>query len=165
MPDTDFKLPSEGIIETRYLVMPHHTNHLGTLFGGQLLSWIDMAAAMSAQKYSGYEVVTIGMDSITFKTPINIGDHVIIKATVNFVGNTSMEVGVIVYKENPLKKTSELATTAFMTFVALDSTKKPVKLPKLLVKTDDEIKKLNNAKIRVENRKELIQKLHVINQT
>jgi len=151
---------NESIVETRYLVMPHHTNHLGSLFGGQLLSWIDMTGAMSAQKHSKNEVVTVSMDSISFRNPINIGDHVVIKARVGYVGNTSMEVEIIVIKENPLNNTNIEATKAYMTFVAIDHNKKPVLVPKLNLITPEDHNRFKNGMLRAEFRKKLDKAVH-----
>ena len=94
------KTPSQSKVETRYLVMPDQANPAGTVFGGIIVSWIDMIASMAAQKHCGKPVVTASIDSINFRKPINIGDHVVLKAAVNYVSKTSMEIGVIVIKED-----------------------------------------------------------------
>lgn len=151
--------PGESKIETRYIVMPHHTNHYGTAFGGVIMSWIDIIAAMAAEKHCRREVVTVSIDTITFLVPILIGDHVILQSCVSYVGNTSMEVEVEVYKENPHNGDIAKATTAYVTFVGLDKTKKPVKVPELNPKTPEDIKKYERAKLRVQARKEMQKKL------
>jgi len=153
------KSPKDSAIETTYLVMPSQANPHGTAFGGAIVAWIDMAAAMAAQRHCGREVVTAGIDSIVFKEPIRIGDQVLLKASVNYVGRTSMEVGVRVTREDPYSGNSVLATSAHLTFVALDENKKPVPVPPIVPRTEAEKKRYENAKIRVKARKELLKKI------
>ncbi len=132
------KTPADSVVETRYLVMPGHANAFGTAFGGAIMSWIDMVAAMAAQKHCSREVVTAGIDSVAFESPIRIGDQVVLLACVNYVSKTSMEVGVKVIRENPATGEQITATRAFLTFVAVDENHRPVAAPKLTPKTDDE---------------------------
>lgn len=157
------KTPSESQIESRYIVMPDHANHYGTAFGGAIMSWIDMVAAMVAQKHSGREAVTLSVDRLTFIHPIYIGDHVILRASVNYVGSTSMEIGVQVLKENPYNNENVRATTAYLTFVALDENKKPVRVPPLIPETEPEKRRFENARLRLESMKELSKKLKARN--
>ena len=153
------KSPSKAAVESRYLLMPHQANPYGTAFGGVIMAWIDMVASMAAQKYCGKEVVTACIDSVIFKEPIYVGDHVVLKASINYVGRTSMEVGVRVIKEDPSSNKKTLTTTAYLTFVALGSDKKPSPIPSLLLKTVEEKRRYENAKVRVETRKELLKKM------
>ena len=152
------KTPAESAVETRYLVMPGHANAFGTAFGGAIMSWIDMVAAMAAQKHCGREVVTAGIDSVAFEGPIRIGDQVVLLACVNYVSRTSMEVGVKVIRENPATGEQITATRAFLTFVAVDENHRPVAAPKLTPQTDEEHRRWKNAALRVKTRKELRQK-------
>jgi len=152
------KSPGESAVETRYLIMPQQANPHGTAFGGAIVAWIDMVAAMAAQRHAGCEVVTAGIDSLVFKEPIRIGDHVTLKASVNYVGRSSMEVGVQVVKEDPYTGKKVLATTAFLTFVALDENKKPTAVPPILPETQEEKRRFENAKLRVQARKELLKR-------
>lgn len=153
------KSPRESAVETRYLLMPQQANPQGTAFGGAIMAWIDMVAAMAAQKHCGKEVVTAGIDSLIFKEPIRIGDQVVLKASVNYVGRTSMEVGVQVTREDPYGGESVVATTAHLTFVALDQNKRPAEVPPLRPETEQEKKRCANAKLRVQARKELLKKM------
>ncbi len=98
------KTVSESSVLMRYLVMPNHTNPQNSIFGGVVMSWIDMAAAMVAERHSNRPVVTVHVDDISFKAPIKIGDHVLIKASLNYVGKTSMLIGVKVYASGSVKK-------------------------------------------------------------
>ncbi len=153
------KKPSESVVESRYLLMPDQANPHGTAFGGVIMAWMDMIASMAAQKHCGKEVVTAGIDSIIFKEPISIGDHVVLKASVNYAGRTSMEIGVRVIREDPYTNTRIIATTAHLTFVALDDNKRPTAVPAILPETTDEKRRYENAQIRVRNRKELLKKI------
>ena len=153
------KTPGESAVEARYLLMPDQANPYGTAFGGAIVAWIDMVASMAAQRHCGREVVTVSIDSLSFKEPINIGDHVVLKASVNHVGRTSMEVGVQVSREDPYTGQKITATTAHLTFVALDKDKKPSPVPRLIPETEDEKRRYANAQIRVKNRKELLRKM------
>jgi len=126
------KSPSESAVETRYLIMPHQANPHGTAFGGVIVAWIDMVAAMAAQRHCGKEVVTAGIDSLVFREPIRIGDHVVLRASLNYVSRSSMEVGVQVTREDPYTGEQAVATTAHLTFVALDENKKPTPAPPLV---------------------------------
>ena len=94
--------PSESAVTSRYLVMPDQANPMGPVFGGVIMSWIDIVASMAAQRHAQNDVVTVAVDSLHFKDPINIGDHVVLKASVNYAGNSSMEVGVQVLREETL---------------------------------------------------------------
>ena len=153
------KKPSESVVESRYLLMPDQANPHGTAFGGVIMAWIDMIASMAAQRHCGKEVVTAGIDSIMFKEPINVGDHVVLKASVNYAGRTSMEIGVRVIREDPYTNTRIIATTAHLTFVALDDNKRPTAVPAILPETTEEKRRYENAQIRVRNRKELLKKI------
>ncbi len=153
------KTPGESAVEARYVLMPDQANPYGTAFGGAIAAWIDMVASMAAQRHCGKEVVTASIDSLSFKEPIHIGEHVVLKASVNYVGRTSMEVGVQVSREDPYTGQSTVATTAHLTFVALDENKKPSEVRRLMPETEDEKRRYANAEIRVKNRKELLRKM------
>jgi acyl-CoA hydrolase len=153
------KKPSDSAVETRYLLMPNQANPYGTAFGGAIVAWIDMVASMAAQRHCGKEVVTASIDSLSFREPIHVGDQVVLKACVNYVGHTSMEVGVQVLRENPDGSKPVRATTAHLTFVALDKDKRPCPVPPILPETPDEKRRYENAKLRVQARKELLSKI------
>ena len=154
------KRPSESAVESRYLLMPHQANPYGTAFGGVIIAWIDMIASMAAQRHCGKEVVTASIDSLSFKEPINVGDHVVLKACVNYAGRTSMEVGVRVIREDPYSAKQIIATTAHLTFVALDKDKHPCPVAAILPETAEEKRRYENAKLRVQARKDLLSKIN-----
>lgn len=134
------------------LVLPTHTNALDTVFGGTVMSWIDICAAIASQRHAGREVVTASIDRLDFIAPIRRGWVVNLKASVNFVSSTSMEVGVRVDAENP--KTGEIFHTAsaYLTFVALGSDGRATKVPGLILETDVEKRRFEAAKKRREVR-------------
>jgi acyl-CoA hydrolase len=153
------KTPAESAVETRYLVMPHQANPQGTAFGGAIVGWIDMVAAMAGQRHCGCEVVTAGIDTLVFRHPVRIGDHVVLRAAVNYVSRSSMEVGVQVIREDPYTGEQVLATTAHLTLVALDAHKRPTPVRPLLPQTPKEKQRYENARRRVQERKERLKTL------
>lgn len=134
------------------LVLPSHINAIGSIFGGTIMSWIDIAAAIAAQRHSNKEVVTASIDSLSFIAPVYKGWVVNLKASVNFTSRTSMEVGVRVDAENP--RTGEVFHTAsaYTTFVALGGNGKPIEVPGLVCETDDEKRRFAEGKRRREER-------------
>ncbi len=154
MADVKGKGPGVSGVVTRYLVMPQQANPQGTAFGGAIMAWIDMVAAMAAERHCGTEVVTAGIDSLAFKAPVRIGDHVVLEAAVNYVSRSSMEVGVRVTREDPATGKRELATTAYLTLVALDKNKRPVTAPPIVPQTEEEKRRYEHARLRVRERKE-----------
>ena len=93
--------PEETTVEMTQLVLPSNTNNLGTAFGGQIAAWVDICAAVSAQRFCRMSVVTASMDALHFLNPVHQGMVVILKSTVNAAWNTSMEIGVRVESEDP----------------------------------------------------------------
>lgn len=134
------------------LVLPHHTNQLGKLLGGQLMHWIDICAALSAAKHSHYVCVTASVDRIDFHHPINLGDAVTLHASVNRSFNSSMEVGVKVFSESFKKGTRIHTNSAYLTFVSVDQNGKPVKTNEIIPETEDERRRFEEALNRRENR-------------
>jgi acyl-CoA hydrolase len=117
------------------------------------MSWIDIAAAMVAARHCGRPVVTAHIDDIDFIAPIKMGYHVLIQASLNYVGRTSMIVGVKVTSENPYTGESRTTTKAYLTFVALDDLGRPVEVPALTTVSEDEKRRFENAKKRVAMKK------------
>lgn len=144
--------PNETKIQTRRFFLPQDLNKNGSLFGGVLMAEMDKIAAMAAELYAGTEVVTACVDELVFSKPININDHIILKAMINYVGTTSMEVGVRVEAQDPKTKTISFYCKAYFTFVALKKNK-PFKLNKLRPQTDLEKQRYETAKQRVAERK------------
>jgi acyl-CoA hydrolase len=134
------------------LVLPTHTNSLGTIFGGVVMSWIDIAAAIAAQRHSRRAVVTASIDTLHFVAPIKTGWVCNLNASVNYVSHSSMEVGVRVEAENPISGERFHTVTAYLTFVALDTKGHPVGIPKVLPESTDEKRRYERAQKRREIR-------------
>lgn len=147
------KRPLKSKIIYRELIMPAQINNKNTLFGGELFSLIDKAASMSAQKHAGCSVVTASIDHLSFESPVYNGENLILKAMTNYVGNTSMEIGVRVEVENPYDNKKRHIATAYLTFVAVDDELNPRKIPKIKAITKEEKRRFKNAKERVKYRK------------
>jgi acyl-CoA hydrolase len=125
-------------VEMTQLVMPSHANGHGTAFGGTVMAWIDLAAGMAAMRHARAPVVTASIDQLAFRSPVRIGQIALIRAQVNAVFATSMEVGVVVLTEEPLTGEQRLCCEAFLTFVALGPDGRPVPVPPLLAESDEE---------------------------
>lgn len=134
------------------LVLPSHTNALSSVFGGVIMSWIDIAAAISAQRHSKSVVVTASIDALDFKAPVYAGWVVNLKAKVNYVGRTSMEVGVRVDAENTSTGEKFRTATAYLTFVAIDAAGSPIQIAPVVPETPDEKRRFEEAKKRRELR-------------
>lgn len=153
MSSKDSKTPRDSQFITRKIVTLDQLNPNGTLFGGVIMSWIDEVAFMSARRYSGRPfVVTASIDNITFLTPLRNGDHVILTSQVNYVGTTSMEIGVKVDRENPYTGVRTQATSAYLTFVALDRWSRPKPVPRLILETSEDRRRHEEARLRVKVR-------------
>jgi|MDTC01.1.fsa_nt_gb acyl-CoA hydrolase len=142
------KTPSASVVETTHMIQPPDTNSHGTAFGGRIMEWMDIAAAISAMRHSQSAVVTLAVDDLHFAQPIRLGNVVRILASVNYVGTTSMEVGVRVERENIKSKDYEHCLTGYFTFVALDEQDNPTKVPGLEPQTPTEQRRFHNAEIR-----------------
>lgn len=132
------KHPKDSLTIKNELVLPNDTNTLNNLMGGRLLHWMDIAAAISAQKHSNRIVVTASVDNVSFKKAIKLGDVVTIEAKVTRAFNTSMEVRLDIWAENIPTGSRFKSNEAYYTFVALDETGKTVPIPELEPETADE---------------------------
>lgn len=139
---------SFSAVETTHVVMPQHTNAIGTVFGGQMMSWIDVCAAVCAGRHCRGVAVTASFDDVHFVYPIKHGHVVTIKSHVNAVFNSSMEIDTTVTAENPITGEKILAIKALSTFVALGTDGKPKKCPPLITLNDIERKREEDAKKR-----------------
>jgi acyl-CoA hydrolase len=142
------RTPSDSRVETAQLVLPGLTNTHGTIFGGFLMQWIDMAASIAAARHSGGPVVTASMDRLHFLSPVQLGEVVLLQAQVNFVARTSMEVGVRVLSENQSSFERRQTTRAYLTFVAVDEHGRPRPVPRLHPETAEERRREGDARRR-----------------
>src|SRR5271156_1639923 len=121
--------------EMAELVLPNDANPLGALLGGRLMHWIDLAGAMAAHRHARSYAVTASVDHIDFLVPVRVGDLVIFRSSVNRVFQTSMEVGVKVFVENYIADKSQHVASAHLTFVAIDSAGRRMKVPPVIPET------------------------------
>jgi len=142
------KAPRESWVEMTEIVLPQHTNALGTVFGGVVMSWVDIAAATCALRHTNRSVVTASMDAMHFLAPIKLGWIVTLKAAVNYTHKTSCEVGVRVTAENPLTGERNHTASAYLTFVALDSNGRPTPFRPIECESVEERQREERARVR-----------------
>jgi acyl-CoA hydrolase len=141
-------------IQTK-LVLPPDTNHMGTIFGGTVLAYIDEIAAISAMKHSKSVVVTASIDTVNFLSSAKVGDILTLEAVVISTGRTSMEVYVKVECENLKTKTGTLTTTSILTMVAIDDNGVPCEVLGVIPQTKEEKELFQDAKKRKNRRLQL----------
>jgi len=130
---------SDSASETTQLVLPHHANVHGTVLGGTVMHWIDLTAAIVANRHSRRPVVTAAIDEMSFLAPILVGELALLSGRITLVDRSSMEIRVEVESENLLSGERRHTSTAFVTFVALDpATRRPTPVPPLIFETDEE---------------------------
>ncbi|EES89686.1 acyl-CoA thioesterase [Helicobacter canadensis] len=140
------------------LMTPAMANFKGRVHGGDLLKLLDQVAYACASRYCGEYVVTLSVDSVTFKYPIEVGNLVTFLASVNYTGTSSLEVGIKVIAEDIHKRIVTHTNSAYLTMVCVDKNGKPFPAPKLEPKTPTEIRRYNNAMKRKQARIELSKK-------
>jgi len=132
------KSASESMVESYHIVLPSHANALGTIFGGTVMSWIDVSAAICAQRHSRLICVTASVDALSFLAPARVGDTVQLRAKVVHTGRTSMMIYVDVRAEDYRQEDRRKCVDAYLTFVALNEQNQPAAVPPLLLETDEE---------------------------
>jgi len=142
------KPPRESVVEMTELVLPNDANNLGTVLGGKVMHLMDVAGAIAARRHTRRPVVTAEVDTLTFHSPIHIGELIVLKATVNRAFRTSLEVGVKVFAENTLTGLRRHTASAYFTFVALDDDGHPTEVPPVQPETDDEKRRYEEAAMR-----------------
>jgi acyl-CoA hydrolase len=151
----DEKPVSASRLELAELMMPHQANLLGKVFGGVILGMIDKAAATCAIRHAGRTCVTASMDHVTFKEAIEIGELVRLLASVNYVGRTSMEVGVKVLSMNVATGATRHTNSSYVTMVAIDKQGKPVPVPRLVIENEVDRRRHDAGAKRAAERKRL----------
>lgn len=146
------KFAQESYVETTQLVMPNDTNSQGNLFGGTLMKWIDLAGAMVAMRHTHMDCVTVSVDNMDFHHSVRQNEIVTLKAKLTWTGNTSMEIKVDVFAEEPYTGKKRLTNTAYMVMVALDKDHNPAKIPHLKIISESEKIEWDNALKRREMR-------------
>ncbi len=140
-------------LETTYMVLPEHTNALGNIFGGTIMSWIDVTASIVAFRHCRSVVVTAAMDEMSFLHPVHMADLVTLKASVNFTSDHSVEVGVKVEAEDPVTGETNVTSTAYLTFVSLDSDGRVLPVPPAIPETALEKQRFLAGQKRYEERR------------
>ena len=153
-PHRQIKTVKESQHESSQLMMPQDANNMGHVFGGVVLSMMDKTAAIAAFRHCRMPVVTASIDRVDFREPIHLGDLLVMKASVNFVGRTSLEVGVRVEAEDLLTGRKRHTNSCYLTFVAVDKNGRPVDIPGLKPETPDEIRRYEGAEQRRKRRLE-----------
>lgn len=157
---TQKKTPEDSSVTMTELVLPSNTNALGTIFGGTVMAWIDIAAAIAAARHARRVAVTASIDALHFISPIKLGQVVHIRARVNRAFKTSMEVGVRVEAEDQLTGTRSHCVTAYATFVAVNEKGKPTDVPPIEPQSADDHRRYKAALTRKETRLRLKQELN-----
>jgi acyl-CoA hydrolase len=152
----------ESQSEMTHLVLPNDANPLGALLGGTLMHWIDLAGALAAHRHSRNYVVTASIDHLDFLVPVQVGDMVILRSSVNRVFHTSMEVGVKVWVENYLAGTRRHVSSAYLTFVAVDRHSRHLPVPPVVPETDEEKRRFEDAGRRREARQVEIERKRLV---
>jgi uncharacterized protein (TIGR00369 family) len=134
------------------LMHPEHANLLGNVHGGWIMKLVDEAGALACMRHAQKKVVTVAIDSMTFRQPIKIGDLVVLNAEVTYTGNTSMEAEVQVLAENPVTGERTHTNTAYLVYVALDDEGRPTTVPALITETDQEKARMSQAQKRQAHR-------------
>jgi len=135
--------------------MPNDANPLGSIFGGRVMQLIDVAASISAFRHAHRNVVTASVDSLEFRRPIRVGQLVVVRSWLNWVGKSSMEAQVEVFAENPLTGERDRTSTAYLTIVAVDGDGRPCEVPPLDLESEDERRRFRQAEERRAQRLEL----------
>ncbi|NQS90123.1 acyl-CoA thioesterase [Patescibacteria group bacterium] len=146
------KTPAQSTATLSQVMVPYDANQYGNVHGGVIMRLMDEVAFVAASRHTHRNVVTVCIDSLSFENPVRIGDVVALKATLIYVGKTSMEIEV--YVETERLKTGEIfpVATAYLTMVALNEEGRPVEIPQLIPQTEKEKKKYAEAKSRREQK-------------
>ena len=149
---SESKTVSASRITLSQLMHPEHANVLGNVHGGWVMKLVDEAGALACMRHAQRKVVTVAIDSMTFRQPIRIGDLVILNAEVSYAGRTSMEAEVHVIAENPITGERTYTNTAYLVYVALDDEGRPTTVPPLKAETEEEKLRMEKAQERQERR-------------
>jgi acyl-CoA hydrolase len=153
-PRRERRTVKESRHETSEIMMPHNANILGPVFGGAILAMMDKTAAVAAIRHARRSCVTVSIDRVDFREPIHVGDLVVMHASVNYAGRTSMEVGVRVEAEDMISGYRRHTNSAYLTFVAVDGAGRPVEVPELVPETAEERRRYAAAQERRRRRLE-----------
>lgn len=148
------KRVKDSQITLNQLMLPEDANHMGNVHGGVVMKLVDNTGGLCAMRHAQHQVVTVAIDSMTFYSPVHVGDVLTLNASLNWVGRSSMEVGVRVVAENPLSGECTHTNTAFLVYVALDDKGQPIEVPPLILESDEERRRWADAELRQKRRLE-----------
>jgi uncharacterized protein (TIGR00369 family) len=148
-----FKPVTASHITISELMLPSHTNFSGKIHGGYILSLLDQIAFASASKFSGHYCVTASVDTVNFLQPIEVGELVTMKASVNYVGRSSMIVGIRVESENIQTGVVKHCNSSYFTMVAKNELGKSVSVPGLILRTENDVRRFSNCLKQIELKK------------
>lgn len=148
----DPKFPSKRVADSQLTIsqvmMPSDANPLGNVHGGQIMKLVDESGGLAAMRHARRPVVTVAIDSMTFLSPVRVGNLLTLYASINWVGKSSIEVGVRVEAENPITGEITHTNTAYAIYVALDERGRPTSAPPLILETDEERRHWDEAEER-----------------
>ena len=153
MTETAGRTVAETRLTVAQMMQPHDANPAGNVHGGQIMKMIDDAAVAVAIRHARTRAVTASIDRLDFHGPVYVGNLIILKASVNYVGRSSMEVGVRVEAEDLKTGVVRHTASAYLIIVALDSENRPHPVPPLILETDEERKRNREARMRLAERK------------
>ncbi len=142
------KRVADSEVTLHQLMLPAHANPLGNVHGGIIMKLVDEAGGLCAMRHAQRPAVTIAIDSMTFHSPVHVGNLLTLKASIHYVGNTSMDVGVRVTAENPITGEQTHTNSARLVYVALDDNGRATKVPGLILETDTQRRRWDAAKAR-----------------
>ena len=146
------KRVEDSEVELNQFMMPEHANIQGNVHGGIIMKLVDEAGALCAIRHAQRPAVTVAIDSMTFHSPVNVGDVLSLHARLNYHGKTSMEVEVKVVAEDPITGNRTHTNSAYAVYVALNDAGRPVRVPELEVVTEEDKSRWETGKVRQQNR-------------
>ncbi len=147
-PLPDEKPVSASRVTLHQLMLPEHANALGNVHGGLIMKMVDESGGISAMRHAQRPCVTIAIDSMTFHSPVHVGELLSCEASVSYVGRTSVEVSVRVQAENPITGETTHTNSATLVYVALDDEGRPCRVPRLVLETDEQRRAFAEAEAR-----------------
>jgi acyl-CoA hydrolase len=142
------KTVSQSRVQLHQMMLPEHANAYGNVHGGEIVKTVDEAGGIAAMRHAQRPCVTIAIDEMSFVSPVQVGHLLSCDASINWVGRTSLEVGVKVHAENPITGEVTHTNSAYLVYVAIDDAGKPTEVPPLILETDEDRRRNEEAKQR-----------------
>jgi len=139
-------------VQLHQLMLPEHANAYGNVHGGEIMKVVDEAGGIAAMRHAQRPCVTIAIDEMTFVSPVHVGELLACTASVNYVGRTSLEVGVKVHAENPITGEVTHTNSAYLVYVAIDDDGRPTEVPPLALESDEDRRRASDARERQQER-------------